>query len=158
MLFIIQEISHVQIPILIDLNSRTMLLVVTKLPFIEFAFLGNIDSSSHFFLLANFPKVYFTIGFDEFQVIGKKKGLNFEGMVIWEKLVWGKKVTKFWLIEGPYFTEKSFFFGCMKPIHLKVKLVFLKFFGLVFGVERYLDLWVICLYLSMLSTPHNKII
>ena len=95
MFFIIQEISHVQVPIFIDLYSRTMLLVIAKLPFIEFAFLGNIDSSSHFFLLADLPKVYFTRSFDQFQLVGKKQRLDFEDLIIRKELIGGEEVTEF---------------------------------------------------------------
>ena len=135
MFFIVQEFSHVQIPVFINLYSWSKPFVVSKFAFVQFAFFGYIYSPAHFFLFADLAEINFPCGFDELELVGKEKRLDFEEVIIGEELVGGEEVAKLFFIEGPDFTEKSFFFGCVETVHFKVKVVFLELFGIGFFIE-----------------------
>ena len=105
MLFIVQELSNVQVAVLVDFHSWAMTLVVAELSLVEFAFLRDVDAPSHFFLLADFPEVYFARRFDEFELGGHEKVLEFEEVVVGEELVGGEEVAEFCLIHVPDFGE-----------------------------------------------------
>lgn len=151
MLFVIKEVSQIEIAVAIDLHAWPALLVVVELAFKELPFL-QIDASSFPPLALHLSEVDLVVTLHQLQSRTIQQWLS-RYSILWKWLIRSKILAELILRQVPNGLRGSELFDCVHSEDFDLQARFLALHVAALVGEGYVHLWI---FVELALAPHNK--